>query len=158
MYTSHLSQPTGPKDRSEYFMNQLNTWGMTGNLKTFLQGVTAYRNARDWAKEKRKFRFPNGRALVKSDFIMESLEEKRKMKNFQATQKWATRNAQISRILQSENLTVKSVATFKQLFNDKFPLDTDDDETDFDLDAELLRHKQEKGGLILSYTNWKLIS
>lgn len=34
-------------------MHQLNTWGMTGNTETFRQGVTAYRNARDWAKEQR---------------------------------------------------------------------------------------------------------
>ncbi|MCJ1242175.1 hypothetical protein MMC14_010182 [Varicellaria rhodocarpa] len=53
MYTSHPSQPTGPENRPEYYMTQLNTWGMTGNLETCRQGVTAYRNARDWAKEKR---------------------------------------------------------------------------------------------------------
>ena len=34
-------------------MDQLNTWGMTGNIETFRQGATAYRNARDWAKEQR---------------------------------------------------------------------------------------------------------
>ena len=53
MYTSHPSQPTGPENRPEYHMTQLNTWGMTGNPETFRQGATAYRNARDWAKEKR---------------------------------------------------------------------------------------------------------
>ncbi|KAI9877505.1 MAG: hypothetical protein M1830_003735 [Pleopsidium flavum] len=53
MYTSHPSQPTGPENRPEYYMTQLNTWGMTGNPETFRQGATAYRNARDWAKEKR---------------------------------------------------------------------------------------------------------
>ena len=31
-------------------MNQINTWGMTGNPETFRQGA---RNARDWAKEQR---------------------------------------------------------------------------------------------------------
>ena len=53
MYTSHLTQPTSPKGRPEYCMTQLNTWGMTGNLDTFRQGATAYRNARDWTKEQR---------------------------------------------------------------------------------------------------------
>ena len=53
MYTSHPTQPTSPKGRPEYFMTQLNTWGMTGNLDTFRQGATAYRNARDWTKEQR---------------------------------------------------------------------------------------------------------
>ncbi|SLM37932.1 hypothetical protein LPUS_07942 [Lasallia pustulata] len=53
LYTSHLGQPTRPGGRPEYYMNQLNTWGMTGNPETFRQGATAYRNARDWTKEKR---------------------------------------------------------------------------------------------------------
>ena len=53
MYTSHPTQPTSPKGRPEYCMTQLNTWGMTGNLDTFRQGATAYRNARDWTKEQR---------------------------------------------------------------------------------------------------------
>lgn len=53
MYTSHPTQPTSPKGRPEYCMTQLNTWGMTGNLDTFRQGATAYRNAREWTKEQR---------------------------------------------------------------------------------------------------------
>ena len=54
MYTSHSSQSASPGDQREYFTNQLNTWGMTGNIETFRQGATAYRNARDWAKEQRE--------------------------------------------------------------------------------------------------------
>ena len=53
MYTSHLTQPVTPGSRPEYCMTQLNTWGLTGNVNTFRQGVTAYRNARDWTKEQR---------------------------------------------------------------------------------------------------------
>ena len=53
IYTSHLGQPTGPGGRPEYYMNQLNAWAMTGNQESFRQGGSAYRNARDWAKEKR---------------------------------------------------------------------------------------------------------
>jgi len=53
LYTSHPTQPTGSENRPEYYMTQLNTWGMTGNPETFRQGAAAYRNARDWAKEKR---------------------------------------------------------------------------------------------------------
>lgn len=34
-------------------MTQINTWGMTGNVETFRQGVTWYRNGRDWTKEQR---------------------------------------------------------------------------------------------------------
>ena len=53
MYTTHPTAPTNPGGQPEYHMNQLNNWGMTGNPETFRQGATAYRNARDWAKEKR---------------------------------------------------------------------------------------------------------
>ncbi|EEQ85579.2 uncharacterized protein BDCG_08848 [Blastomyces dermatitidis ER-3] len=53
LYTSHCTKPTDSGNRPEYFMTQLNTWGMTGNADTFRHGATAYRNARDWAKEAR---------------------------------------------------------------------------------------------------------
>ncbi|KKZ67175.1 hypothetical protein EMCG_07120 [[Emmonsia] crescens] len=53
LYTSHCTKPTDSGNRPEYFMTQLNTWGMTGNADTFRHGATAYRNARDWAKETR---------------------------------------------------------------------------------------------------------
>jgi hypothetical protein len=53
MYTTHPTQPTNPGDQPEYYMNLLNSWGMTGNAETFRQGVTAYRNSRDWTREKR---------------------------------------------------------------------------------------------------------
>lgn len=53
MYTSRPTQPANNGDRPEYYMNQINSWGMTGNVETFRQGATAYRNGRDWAKEKR---------------------------------------------------------------------------------------------------------
>lgn len=39
--------------RSETFTNQLNTYGMNGSRDAFRTGATAYRNARDWAKEQR---------------------------------------------------------------------------------------------------------
>lgn len=53
MYTSHLKEPSNSEDRPEYFMTQVNTWGMTGNVETFRQGATAFRNAIGWTKEKR---------------------------------------------------------------------------------------------------------
>lgn len=53
IYTSHLAQPNGPGSRPEYYMNQLDTFAMTGNANSFRQGLTAFRNARDWAKEQR---------------------------------------------------------------------------------------------------------
>jgi hypothetical protein len=53
MYTTHPTQPANPGDPPKYHMNQLNAWGLTGNPETFRQGATAFRNLRDWAKEKR---------------------------------------------------------------------------------------------------------
>ena len=49
----YITHPAKPGSHTEYYMNQLNTWGLSGNIEKFRDGVTAYRNARDWAKEKR---------------------------------------------------------------------------------------------------------
>ena len=53
MYTTHPTAPTKPGGRPKYHMNQCEAFAMTRNVETFRQGATAYRNARDWAKEKR---------------------------------------------------------------------------------------------------------
>jgi len=53
MYTSHPSQPTSRGGRPEYYTTQLRSFAMTDTAETFRQGATAYRNARDWAKEQR---------------------------------------------------------------------------------------------------------
>ncbi|QSS53757.1 hypothetical protein I7I53_01118 [Histoplasma capsulatum var. duboisii H88] len=53
MYTTHMSKSDDPDSRPEYIMQQLKGWSLTGDLETFRQGASAYRNARDWAKEKR---------------------------------------------------------------------------------------------------------
>lgn len=57
--SSHPLQPTSP----EYYVHQLKGWSMTSDFETFRQGATAYRNARDWAKEQRDeaIRRANGR-------------------------------------------------------------------------------------------------
>lgn len=54
LYTIHPTLPEGSTDSTEYRMTQLNSWSMTGNPDTFRQGASAFRNARDWAEEKRK--------------------------------------------------------------------------------------------------------
>jgi hypothetical protein len=53
MYTTHPTQPADPGEQPEYHMNQLRGWTLTDGPETFRQGATAYRNGRDWAKEKR---------------------------------------------------------------------------------------------------------
>jgi hypothetical protein len=53
LYTSHPVQPREPSGQPEYYTNQLKAWAVSSDVETFRQGATAYRNSRDWAKEKR---------------------------------------------------------------------------------------------------------
>lgn len=53
MYSHSVAQPNGPGTRPEYYMHQLNTWGMTGNKDAFLQGATAFKNAEDLTEKYR---------------------------------------------------------------------------------------------------------
>ncbi|KAG9229574.1 hypothetical protein BJ875DRAFT_507856 [Amylocarpus encephaloides] len=53
MYTSHRGQPDTPRSRPEYYMTQIKCYALTSDLDTFRRGATAFRNARDWAKEQR---------------------------------------------------------------------------------------------------------
>ena len=53
MYTSHLIEPSGSGERPEYHMHLLRNQGMNDTADNFRKGATAYRNARDWAKEQR---------------------------------------------------------------------------------------------------------
>lgn len=64
IYTSHPSRPTGPGEKPGIFMTQCSTWSLCGDVETFRQGVTAFRNARDWASEQRNeaIRLANERA------------------------------------------------------------------------------------------------
>ena len=50
MYSSHPA--IGPGGKTEYCVAQLKAWVLTSDPDTFREGVTAFRNARDWAKEK----------------------------------------------------------------------------------------------------------
>ena len=53
LYSHHLTAPAEAGGPPAYHMNQIDAFAMTGNPQTFRQGATAYRNARDWAKEQR---------------------------------------------------------------------------------------------------------
>ncbi|EEQ29627.1 hypothetical protein McanMca71_006708 [Microsporum canis] len=53
IYTNHIAAPQDSNGRPEYVMTELNAWSVAGNIDSFRQGVSAYRNARDWAKEQR---------------------------------------------------------------------------------------------------------
>ena len=51
MHTSHPG--IGPDGQTEYYTTQLKAWALRSDPESFRNGVAAYRNARDWAKEKR---------------------------------------------------------------------------------------------------------
>ncbi|KAL8369540.1 hypothetical protein RB595_000056 [Gaeumannomyces hyphopodioides] len=53
LYTHHMTEPATPGGRPEYHMAQLRSFGMTDGRETFVQGATAFRNARDLAKQYR---------------------------------------------------------------------------------------------------------
>lgn len=53
MYTSHPIPPRTPEGKPGFVTTQIKTWGLTGDADTFRQGASAFRNARDWAKEQR---------------------------------------------------------------------------------------------------------
>jgi hypothetical protein len=66
MYTSHVVPPPGAGDLPEYHMHQLKGWSLTGDLETFRQGAGAYRNARDWAEQRRDEAITRANEKVKS--------------------------------------------------------------------------------------------
>ena len=45
-------------------MNQLNTWGMTGNSNTLRQGMTAFRNGVEWAEAQRNAAIEHANAVT----------------------------------------------------------------------------------------------
>ncbi|KEF55616.1 uncharacterized protein A1O9_08366, partial [Exophiala aquamarina CBS 119918] len=51
IYTIYPGRPASLGGRPQFYIHQVNTWGMTGNDETYRQGATAYREARAWAKE-----------------------------------------------------------------------------------------------------------
>ena len=52
-YTSHLVARSASNSHPDFVMTQIGSWSLRGNLKALRDGVQAYRNMRDWAKEQR---------------------------------------------------------------------------------------------------------
>jgi len=63
MYAHHPGQPDGPGTDREYYMNQLNGWFLTGNRKTLLEGMTAFRNCVDWTEAQRNAAIEHAKAV-----------------------------------------------------------------------------------------------
>jgi hypothetical protein len=53
MYSHHPAQPSRPGESPQYYMTPLRSFSLTDSSQTFRQGVGAFRNARDLAKEQR---------------------------------------------------------------------------------------------------------
>lgn len=53
IYATHVASSTRRDGRPIYIMTLLDSFSMIGSLRAFQHGLTAYRNARDWAKERR---------------------------------------------------------------------------------------------------------
>ncbi|KAI0201878.1 hypothetical protein F4808DRAFT_469180 [Astrocystis sublimbata] len=53
IYASYLLPRADPGMRREYAMMQVKAYALTSDIDAFRIGVSAYRNARDWAKQKR---------------------------------------------------------------------------------------------------------
>ena len=53
IFTTHPEKSVRRGRKTDYHMNLVDSYAMTGNLHSFRQGATAYRNAVDWAKEQR---------------------------------------------------------------------------------------------------------
>jgi hypothetical protein len=53
LYAMHPTEPVDVNRKPEYHTTQIDTYGLTGNANTCRQGIGAWRNLRDLAKERR---------------------------------------------------------------------------------------------------------
>ena len=53
MYAMHPTEPADPAGRPQYHMTQLRGYDLTNDAETCRQGLSAFRNGLDWAKEQR---------------------------------------------------------------------------------------------------------
>lgn len=74
LYTTHLVCTAEPSNPIEYHMTQIGGWDLTGSSGQFWEGASAFRNARDWAKEQRDRMIiaANGRAADTHDGTISS--------------------------------------------------------------------------------------
>ncbi|KAL2862652.1 uncharacterized protein BJX67DRAFT_365955 [Aspergillus lucknowensis] len=84
LFTSHPRRPSQPGSSPGYSMTELGSYSMTNDPEAFRTGATAYRNARDWAQEKRDemIALANGRfskaPRAQSENALPPLEEAKK--------------------------------------------------------------------------------
>lgn len=63
---SHITQPSGPSGPIEHDTNRVRSYSVTDTVDTFRRGAGAFRNLKDWAKEKRDdlIRHANEKAVL----------------------------------------------------------------------------------------------
>ena len=69
LYAHHVTAPRTPGDRPSYHITQVDTYALTGSRRGFVEGATAFRNARDMAQRHRDkiIREANARAHQPDD-------------------------------------------------------------------------------------------
>ncbi|EQL03167.1 hypothetical protein OCS_01114 [Ophiocordyceps sinensis CO18] len=53
IYAMHMTDPSTAGSQPEYVMTQVDSYSLTGNTRSFCEGIRACRNGRDWAKRQR---------------------------------------------------------------------------------------------------------
>ncbi len=66
MYSHHPAQPSRPGESPQYHMTQLRSLALTDSAQTFRQGVGAFRNARDLAREQREMLIDRANAVARA--------------------------------------------------------------------------------------------
>ncbi|EDN05713.1 predicted protein [Histoplasma mississippiense (nom. inval.)] len=64
LYTTHPTTSNDAGRDTDYHMTQLRSFALTDTAESFLQGASAFRNARDWAKEQRDYGIANANGTV----------------------------------------------------------------------------------------------
>ncbi|EGC44217.1 conserved hypothetical protein [Histoplasma capsulatum var. duboisii H88] len=64
LFTTHPTASNDPGRDTDYHMTQLRSFALTDTAETFRQGASAFRNARDWAKEQRDYSIANANGTV----------------------------------------------------------------------------------------------
>ena len=66
LYSHHSAQPPHPDKPAEYYMTQLGGWDLSGSSQQFRDGVGAFRNARDLAREQRDMLIDQANAVART--------------------------------------------------------------------------------------------
>jgi hypothetical protein len=69
LYAVHITKPSHDGGSSEFHLNCLKFWVISGSLETFREAVNAYRNARDFARLVRRELIDKANSKVASALV-----------------------------------------------------------------------------------------